>query len=172
MKNAEFEILYNKYRNLLMKMVYNRSGNFYLAEEISQQVFIVFYQKMESIKTSLYKPWLMLATKNLTIDYMRKKTIREEIIAANPMDYHIVTHDNTEMIVERMVNAQLSFRILEDLKEKNETWYDVIEAVCVMEMRQEEAAEYLQISPQVVRARLYRARKYIRAEFEAEYKEY
>ena len=52
-----------------------------------------------------------------------------------------VSEDNTERLVERIVQEQLSFRILCDLRNKNESWYRIIEAVCVMELSQEEAAD-------------------------------
>lgn len=174
MKNKVFTILYTDYRHLLMKIVVDRSGDSDLAEEICQQAFVAFYQKMDTIDKTFYKPWLMLAAKNAVIDYLRKRNFRREFPMSDChlTDYEIITEDNTERIVDRMVDAQLSFRILEDLKKTNEGWYQVIEAVCVQEMRQEQAAEYLQVTPQVLRAKLYRARKYIRSKYENEYREF
>ena len=173
MKNKEFTALYVKYRHLLMKIIFDRTRNLDLAEELSQQVFISFYEKMDNLDNAFYKPWLMLAAKNAAIDHNRKKSVSCEIPAGDGIGYYsVITEDNMERIVERMTNAQLSFRILEDLKVKNETWYDVIEAICVQELGQDEAAVYLQISPQVLRARLYRARKYIRKTYGDEYEEY
>lgn len=64
MKNKVFTILYTDYRHLLMKIVVDRSGDSDLAEEICQQAFVAFYQKMDTIDKTFYKPWLMLAAKN------------------------------------------------------------------------------------------------------------
>ena len=49
--------------------------------------------------------------------------------------------------------------VLTALRKKNESWYQIVWAVCVEELSQEEAAERLGISPEILRAKLYRARK-------------
>lgn len=170
MKNEIFTVTYEKYKNLLMKIIYDRSGSLDVAEEITQQVFVAFYQEMERINEKFYKPWLMLTARNAVVDYQRKKRTKKEIPAGNSIGiYGIITENNTEKVVERMINIQLSFRILEDLREKNEGWYRVIEAICIQEMEHEEAAEYLRLTPQGLRAKLYRARKYIRQKYSEEY---
>ena len=97
---------------------------------------------------------------------MRKKNTRNEILASEYIGrIDVVAEDNTEKIIERIASVQLSFRILEDLKETNEDWYAVIMAVCVQDMTQEEAAKHLQMTSQALRAKLYRARKYIRSKY-------
>lgn len=166
MKNRKFTELYIQYRNLIMKIVVDRLGDRALAEEISQQVFAAFYQNMDTVKDEFIKPWLMLSAKNAIVDFLRKKNTRNEILASEYIGrIDVVAEDNTEKIIERIASVQLSFRILEDLKETNEDWYAVIMAVCVQDMTQEEAAKHLQMTSQALRAKLYRARKYIRSKY-------
>lgn len=176
MKNQVFTELYEEYRHLLMKIVFERSRNFDLAEEISQQAFVSFYEKMDTVAESFYKQWLILAAKNAVIDHIRKGYVKYELVSDlteyESTDFHIITEDNVEMIIEKMANSQLSFRILEDLKVKNNGWYEVIEAICVLEMKRDEAAAHLQLESQALRAKLYRARKYIRKTYGTEYREF
>ena len=56
------------------------------------------------------------------------------------------------------------------LKRKNEKWYDVLVAVSICGLEQAEAAEYLKISVEILRARLYRARRFIKRHYEEEYR--
>lgn len=50
-------------------------------------------------------------------------------------------------------------------------WYYVIMDICILQMSYEEAAKHLNIEVQVLRARLYRARRYIRKKYGEEYQE-
>lgn len=47
----------------------------------------------------------------------------------------------------------------------------VIMDICILQMSYEEAAKHLNIEVQVLRARLYRARRYIRKKYGEEYQE-
>lgn len=66
---------------------------------------------------------------------------------------------------------RLQERILEELYDKKKEWYYVIMDICILQMSYEEAAKHLNIEVQVLRARLYRARRYIRKKYGEEYQE-
>ncbi len=170
MKNSKFTEIYEKYCRLIIKIALERIGDLGVAEEICQQVFVAYYQNMEQVEEKFIKPWLILTAKNATIDYLRKNSIRKSRMASEYWgSVEIPARDNTERIVESIASMQLSFRIMEDLKMKNEEWYQIIFMICVQGISQEEAAKYLQITPQVLRAKLYRARKYLRNKYGEEY---
>ncbi len=61
--------------------------------------------------------------------------------------------------------------ISEELYDKKKEWYYVIMDICILQMSYEEAAKHLNIEVQVLRARLYRARRYIRKKYGEEYQE-
>lgn len=65
----------------------------------------------------------------------------------------------------------LTERILTELYERRKEWYDVVIDVCILEMSYEEAAKHLGITMEMLRARLFRARKYIRKKYGEEYRE-
>lgn len=169
MKNERFTEAYKKYRKLIMKIAYDRLGDTFLAEEISQQVFTSFYEHMDTLEDKSIKPWLMIATRNALIDYIRKQNIRKDKAASLYLDAAARVPENEEAVVERIENGKLTFQILEDLREKNRDWYEVVMAICVNDMSQREAAEYLRMTPQVLNAKLYRAKQYIRRKYKKEY---
>ena len=71
---------------------------------------------------------------------------------------------------ERIDQRDLAGKILSEVREVNAQWYDVLVLHCVEELPHAEAARRLQISETVFRARLCRARAYVRANFGEEYK--
>lgn len=169
-KNDKFTKIYEKYINLTFQYTVARVKNADLAMEFAQQAFANFYEHMDEISDDIVKPWLLLCCKREVIDYFRKTEIKNRTYNPNiRVEDDIVAEDNTERVVERIVQEHLTFQIMECLRTKNESWFEIIEAIALMEMSQEEAAEYLGMSPQVLRAKLYRARKFIRKKFGEEY---
>jgi DNA-directed RNA polymerase specialized sigma24 family protein len=57
---------------------------------------------------------------------------------------------------------------MKELKEKNTQWYEVVDCVCIQQMSQDEASEYLHVPKQDLKSRLYRARQFLRDIFENE----
>lgn len=170
MKNKSFAEAYNRYRKMVIKMVYNCLDDVSLAEEISQQVFVSFYEHMDEINgEDGIKPWLIITTKNILIDYFRKQRVRKKKAVWLYADAAQPAPAAEEEVVERIANGKLSFQIMEDLRKKNRDWYEVVMAICVYGMSQREAAEYLRMSPQVLNAKLYRAKQYIRRKYQKEY---
>lgn len=170
MKNEKFTEAYKKYRKLVIKLAYDRLDDIFLAEEISQQVFVSFYEHMDRFrKEESIKPWLIITTKNALIDYFRKQEVRRDKDAWLRIDAAERVSEDEEKVIERITNGKLSFQILEDLREKNKEWYEVVMAICVNDMSQREAAEYLRMTPQVLNAKLYRAKQYIRRKYQKEF---
>ena len=153
MNEKKFTEVFNKYNRLVRKMVISRSGNDMLAEEICQQVFLQYFEQMNNISEELIQPWLLLTTRNMVYDFM------------------VIHEDNTERVITRLSHNMLTERILEELYDKKKEWYYVIMDICILQMSYEEAAKHLNIEVQVLRARLYRARRYIRKKYGEEYQE-
>lgn len=169
MRNKKFVEVFERYQKLVMKLVYDKSSDMELAKEICQHTFFNYYLHMDKVKDELIKPWLIMTAKNAIVDNYRKITSRKECplihVENIALDYSV------ERCPERLVGKELSFRILEDLHKANETWYEVIVAICIEELSHEEATKQLGCTDQVLRARLYRARKYIRKKYGKEYRD-
>lgn len=172
MNEKKFTEVFNKYNRLVRKMVISRSGNDMLAEEICQQVFLQYFEQMNNISEELIQPWLLLTTRNMVYDYLRKMQVRKDTHSINGIeDFMVIHEDNTERVITRLSHNMLTERILEELYDKKKEWYYVIMDICILQMSYEEAAKHLNIEVQVLRARLYRARRYIRKKYGEEYQE-
>ena len=79
MKNKRFEESFLKYKDLVMKLAFYKTGNLQTAQEICQQVFLSFYKNMDHIDEDLEKAWLIRCTKNAIVDYFRKNSTHREV---------------------------------------------------------------------------------------------
>lgn len=170
-KNERFRKVYNEFGTVIFQYAMKRVRNEDVAKEFVQQVFMKFYEHMDEVKLNVEKPWLLLCCKHEIIDYFRKPENRNRCDSIDPasVTVEVRSEGNIECVVENMLREDLSMQILEALRKKNESWYRIVEEIAVLEMSQEEAAEHLGMSLEVLRAKLYRARKYIRKKFGEEY---
>lgn len=70
MVNTEdkFQEIYEEYKNLVLKSVYDMTGDFHLAQDICQETFLRLHGYQDNIIVSKVKGWC-----NLT-EYMTKRT--------------------------------------------------------------------------------------------------
>ena len=74
--NREFNEIYEKYKNLVMKTAYIYSGSYETAEDITQDTFVKLYIGYEHFRKDNVPSWLYTTAKNAALNY-RKKTGRE-----------------------------------------------------------------------------------------------
>jgi RNA polymerase sigma-70 factor (ECF subfamily) len=73
MENREFEILYLKYVNEVFKFLYRLSGNYHIAEELTQETFVRAYKSLDDFRGECQlKVWLCQIAKNLYFDDLKK----------------------------------------------------------------------------------------------------
>ncbi len=71
-KNREFAEAYGDYYPLVFSIVYTKVGNIEDAEDICQEVFIKFYEKLETIENR--RKWLYGALRLQIFSHFRKKS--------------------------------------------------------------------------------------------------
>ena len=129
---------------------------------------------MDKVRPGMEKVWLIrcrkeCADRSLSQDGSKAKSIRKDI---PPARRKVKSSDrkSIDRQEERIDQRDLAEKILSEVREVNAQWYDVLVLHCVEELPHAEAARRLQISETVFRARLCRARAYIRENFGEEYK--
>ena len=172
MKNKRFEEYFLKYKNLVMKVVMNKTSDYNVAQEICQQVFVSFYTNMDRVSDDLVKAWLIRCTQNAVIDYYRKTAKEKEIFvdASVTETVNILAECSLEAVEEKLDNMDLMGKVLRTVKVANEQWFEVLVMNCIEGLSYAEVAQRLQISETVLRARLYRAREFIKSKFGDEFR--
>lgn len=175
--NHEFDEIYYKYRNLVLKTAYLYSGSYDASEDITQETFFKLYKAYDSMRKDNIPAWLITITKNAALNYS-KKANRETILNTDEEESEIeseLIRESTEIEYfeewKEKERARLHKEIFDGLQKKNTRWYECIMYVCYMEMPQAKAAEIMGIRTEVLHSMLHRARKWIKKKYGAEYEE-
>jgi RNA polymerase sigma-70 factor (ECF subfamily) len=71
--SAAFDMLMSRYERLVYKVSYGYTGNQEDSLDVTQNVFIKVYQKLDSFRgTGSFKSWLLRITRNEGIDWTRR----------------------------------------------------------------------------------------------------
>ena len=159
---AAFERLIEKYRNQIHAHAWRRTGDFHIAEDITQDTFLQVYQKLETLKDlTQFSRWLYAIVNRLCIAWYRKNSIHTESFEETDdteieidaySRYVAAEHVKTTDIVQRDVVQKL----LTKLKESDR---QVVTLHYFNEMTYSEISSYLGVSESTIKSRLHRARK-------------
>ncbi|HAA09043.1 MAG: RNA polymerase sigma factor [Syntrophomonadaceae bacterium] len=162
---AAFEELVNRYKNSIFHIVYRMVGQYQEAEDITQEVFILVYDKLYQFdRTKRFRPWIHRIAVNTAISNLRKKKkvvqlSFDESFGQTYQDYPSVMEGDPEAIFERK-------EIMEDIRasimELPESYRTVLVLRYQMDMKNAEIAETLGVSKENIEVRIHRARKALR----------
>lgn len=149
--------------------------NHHAAEEITQDTFLKLFRNMEHTNIKAARPWLILTAKYAAINWKRDTeweypvaefTEEEELMIAG-------SGENPEEIIVRKLREAEYIELTEDifaaLYRKNVRWYDAITISYVLEKPQTEVAEMMGMDIESFYSMLYRARCWIKENYEKRY---
>lgn len=175
-KEERFDSIYKAYADQVFRIGLYYTKDAYVAQEISQKVFINFYKHFDEIRKDGIRSYLIRSAQNLSYNWYRdNKREREqveisEVLDSADLEPWIMSVEESYIEKDRKeAFEQLRKSIFQRLKDENEAWYDAVMLVYCMEKPHEQVAEELGISKEVLYSRLYRARKWIQRNFKEEY---
>ncbi len=173
MKNGKFEDYFRRYKNLIIKIAMDKIGNYDDALDICQQVFVSFYQNMDIVSDELVKAWLIKCTRHAISDYYRKTSREKEIFTefSEKGIGNIAIDGEIGLAEDRLDDLDLLGKVLRTVKTVNRQWFEVLFMYCVEELSYAEMARRLNVSNTVLRARLYRARMFVKEKFGKDYRD-
>ncbi|MCD7735699.1 MAG: RNA polymerase sigma factor [Lachnospiraceae bacterium] len=171
MECGRFTECYEKYKDFVTGIAFEKIHDRYMSDDIAQDVFMAFYLNIFKVAPGKEKAWLYRSVKNASIDYMRGAYRKSELL----LDSETICHkyypgaESMERFEKRLDDESLLCRIMCDLKENNPVWYDALWLFCVEGLSCEEAAGRLNISTSVLRSRVHRARAFVREQYGDEF---
>ena len=162
-----FAQLVEKYQEQVHTLAWQKIGDFHIAQEITQDVFITAYQKFATFTHyRQFAGWLYVVTNRKYIAWHRKHKIETQSIdETNPIELEeayyteYMTQQREEETKEK--RRTIVHKLLSKLKESDRT---VMSLYYLAEMPCEDIGKFLGISPNTVRSRLHRARNQLREE--------
>ena len=174
--NREYNEIYKKYKNLVLKVAYIYSGdNYDAAEDITQDTFLKLYIGFEELKDGNVSAWLYTTAKNSALNFNKK--FKREVLSEDDELYKNKEQFGESLEAEFIEKEEVLYKkqfhekIMAALSKKNPRWYEAIILVYYMDIPQVKVAEIMEIRKEVLHALLHRAKKWIRKKFGAEYEE-
>ncbi|MDE0088683.1 MAG: sigma-70 family RNA polymerase sigma factor [Candidatus Poribacteria bacterium] len=157
-----FTELVNKYQKRVHSLVWRKIGDFHIAEEITQDIFLKVYKKLSTLKPPQHFPgWLYVIASRHCIAWQRKKQQPTESLDAMPAaELEELCYTRYEVEREKTVSIRYQREIVKRLLQKlPESERTVVTMHYLAEMSCEEISQFLGVSQNTIKSRLHRARK-------------
>ena len=162
-----FTTLVNKYQKSVHALVWRKIGDFHIAEEITQDVFLKVYKRLSTLKRpELFPGWLYVIATRDCVSWLRKKELpTKSLDAMSTAELEELCY--TQYEADRGETAaiehrrELVKRLLQKLPESERT---VVTLYYLAEMKSEEISAFLGVSSNTIRSRLRRARERLQKE--------
>ena len=162
-----FTLLVNKYRKHVHTLAWHKVGDFHIAEDITQEVFLQVYRDLETLREpDRFPGWLYVITTHCCIAWSRKNRLHIRLVEDINMamkgkatySRHVADEQaKTTAVAQREVVKQL----LSKLQESERT---VMTLYYFGEMTCEEISKFLGVSANTIKSRLSRARQRLKKE--------
>ena len=144
-KDAQFTEAYSRYYAVVYGALYSRTGDPDAAEDMTQEVFIRFFNKMEEAVN--VRAWLLVTMKHVLYEHYRKvKNMPDELAESEAMGDVSLTFVNgfrdTRIIIDHAVEA------ITDAADRS-----IFDLVAVQNYTYEETGELLGVSRRQVKYR-------------------
>ena len=174
MLNTEdkFQEIYEKYKNLVMKVAFDMTGYFHIAQDICQETFLKLYGYQNDLDESRVKSWLMVVAANLIRDRFRKNSRRKEVLD----EFQEIADSGEEVncidaYLDQLDRRDLKHRMLEGLRKKNPNWYEVFILVEYLDVPRKVIAKQRGIALSTVDSYLKKSMKWLKEHYQKEYDE-
>ena len=159
---AAFASLMGKYQEQVHAYAYRKTGDFHIAEDITQETFLEAYQNLAKLRDSAkFSTWLFAIANYLCIAWFRKNQSMSKLLREN---YTVHTETDTYSLHVALENErdaaeaqrELVQKLLSKLKERDR---QLIRLHYFEEMTSAEISNYLGVSQNTIKSRLQRARQ-------------
>ena len=162
-----FTELVEKYQKGIHALAWRKIGDFHIAQEITQDVFLRAYERLRTLKDySLFPGWVYVIASHLCTEWHRKKKLPiQSLETTDKMEIDQVSH--SQYMAEKRdaemaeVRREVVQKLLQKLPESERT---VMALHYLGEMTCETISKMLGVSPNTIKSRLSRARNRLRKE--------
>lgn len=159
-QQSAYTILVDRYRSYVFTLVLRYVPNREIAEELAQDVFIKAYKFLADFKgSSKFSTWLYTIVNTTCLSHLRKKQ-SDTILLSDPHTEHIAANyssgDQPAKVLEVKTQKKLFEKALKRLQQDDAR---IIELYYMAEQSMEEIALIMDLTPNNVKVKLFRARQ-------------
>lgn len=187
MDRTTFEALLQEHRDAVYRTARYLVRNAEDAEDVAQETFVRLWKTRDDIRIENVRSWLLRVCRNLCLDALRRRKVRHEarltadqVTERGRIGIETAEDDGRERSLEvsdlgtGALHTELELdieKLVRAMGELKEPQRSIILLREVQDLSYEEIAETLDLSLSAVKVYLHRARKKIRAAFEADWNE-
>ncbi|MGH4124119.1 MAG: RNA polymerase sigma factor [Clostridium sp.] len=159
------EIIIHRYNKLIYKFIYSKLSDYYLAQDLCQEVFIKVYEKRDTFNPEYtFKSWIYKIANNCIIDYFRSKEYKNKKQASEVLEDIAIT-ENFNIIEYKMLQNDIN----DALKTLKENQQEVVTLRFYEDLSLKEISYITESNLNTVKARLYSGIKYLKQALKKDY---
>ena len=165
--DTAFSALVKKHQKPVHALAWRKTGDFHVAEEITQDTFLKAYQNLSTLKEpQKFAGWLYVIAANYCKMWMRKKRLATQSLEdTNSAELEKATYSSYVIAENERTTAEARREVVKKLLAKlQESDRIVITLYYLGGMTYEDISEFLGVSVSTIKSRLYRARQRLKKE--------
>lgn len=167
----KFQEIYEKYKNLIFKIAFDKTRDFHLAQDICQETFLKLYGYQDYVDETRIKYWLIVVAKNMIRDYFRKGG-KYTVVPSSMEDMHKTLEEENciDAYLDHLGLLQFEHCMMSCLAEKNSEWCDVFLKAEYLKIPRKLIAKEKNIALSTVDSYLKKSKKWLKDHYYDEYK--
>ena len=158
-KEERFSIMVDTYQNLIFSVCYKVTGDYFTAEDLTQESFLAAYRNLDSFEGENEKAWLCRIATNKSIDYLRgagRRAVPTEDIFFEQQS------ENGGSPEDICLEKEVKERLLEYCGRLKPPYNEIAKSVYYDEKKAVEIAKERNENVKTVQTQIYRARDMLR----------
>ena len=154
--DSKFERIYSTYEKKMFSVAISITQDFYIAEEVLQDTFVIVAKQIADIEEDneeMLKSLLYKITKNIAIDYLRKRSREEKIVSIDKIENSVPCENNCTIETKELYDT-----LVAKIKEMPEIYRDILVMNLVYGMSKTQIANLLGKNVNTVSSRIKRGK--------------
>jgi RNA polymerase sigma-70 factor (ECF subfamily) len=162
-----FEELVRRYQRPISAYVYRMVGNYEVALDLTQEVFIKVYRSLARYRPEFkFSTWIYKIAHNAAVDHLRRHAVREQALVSGDSDQREIPIDSGRLTPEQESEKKERRTEIEAVVQKLPTPYrELILLRHSHDLSYDEIVEVTGLPLGTVKNRLFRAREVMRQQF-------
>ena len=174
MNKIDYEDFYLKYRKVAKSYAYGILNDWYMADDISQEVLYKMYTMRNELNFENEKMLYALirrAAVNKAMDYKKKSSSRHEFVCTEDISeiLEVRRSVDAEEVILRKEKKEFMYMVLERFREEQPLNYEILIQVKYLDIPVEIVAEEFGLTKSGVNNRIYKAKRWLKEEFRKVY---
>lgn len=152
--------LVGQYKNLIFSLALKMTGDYFAAEDITQETFVSAYEHLKEFDGKSEKAWLCRIASNKCIDWRREAARKTVAVADEDMENALYTDENEPF--DNFYNKDVMERFRECCEQLQEPYRDVAVKHFIEGKTAKEIASLQQTGLKTIQTRIFRAKELLK----------